>query len=94
MILIRDVFQAKYGKGDELVAVIKGGMSTWTERELRILTDVSGPFFTVVTEEVVESLDEWERNLAEAFKNPEFAEWFAKMEPLVRSGSRQFYRIE
>ncbi|MFB0537151.1 MAG: hypothetical protein ACETWR_19495, partial [Anaerolineae bacterium] len=60
----------------------------------RILTDVSGQFFTVVTEEEVESLAEWERRMAEIFALPEFGDWFARMTPLVESGRREFYNIE
>jgi hypothetical protein len=60
----------------------------------RILTDASGPFFTVVTETEVESLAEWERLHAEFFSRPEAGEWFARMTPLVESGRREFYNIE
>ena len=60
----------------------------------RILTDASGPMFTVITETEVESLAEWERDAAEIFSLPEFADWFARMTPLVESGRREFYNIE
>lgn len=95
MILVRDVFQAKFGKGDELVALFKENLEAWGgQRNGRILTDVSGPFFTVVTEEEVESLSAWEETLSEVFADPEFEAWFARMLPLVESGSREFYTIE
>jgi hypothetical protein len=95
MILVRDVFQAKYGKGDELVALFKEGLTTWgSSISLRILTDASGTFFTVVTEEEVESFSDWEENLSNIFAHPDFGVWFSKMEPLVVSGSREFYNIE
>lgn len=95
MILVRNVFQAKYGKGNELVALAKefsesGSTRYWS----RILTDLSGPFFTVITEMEVESLTEWEQYIKEAFSKPEFGEWFARMEELVESGRREFYNIE
>lgn len=97
MILVRNVFQAKYGRGDELVALLKEGrekLPTGVKFHQRILTDASGPFFTVVTEMEVESLAEWERLRAEAFALPEFGDWFACMTPLVESGRREFYNIE
>ena len=57
MILVRDVFQAKFGKGGELVALFqearRQGLSMYGER---ILTDASGPFYTVVLETTTESL--------------------------------------
>jgi hypothetical protein len=59
----------------------------------RLLTDLSGPFFTVVTEAEVESLGRWEEALAGGFGSAEFEEWFARMAPLVESGRRDFFTI-
>lgn len=97
MMLVRDVFQAKYGKGGELVALFKEARQKWPAMQQygsRILTDASGPFFTVVTETEVASLAEWERVIAEVFSVPEFGDWFGRMQPLVESGRREFYTIE
>lgn len=95
MIVVRGVFQAKYGKGGDLVALFKDARQKWPKGYAdRILTDASGRFFTVVVETDVESLAEWERRSAEFFALPEFGDWFARMTPLVRSGSREFYNIE
>lgn len=94
MILVRDVFQARYGKGGELVALLKEARSMADIGYGRILTDASGPFFTVVTEMEVASLGEWEKRVAEIFSHPDFGKWFARMEPLVESGRREFYNIE
>jgi hypothetical protein len=35
-----------------------------------------------------------EKRNAEVFAMPDFGQWFARMEPLVRSGRREFYTIE
>ena len=95
MMIVRGVFQAKYGKGGDLVALFKEAREKWPEQYAdRILTDASGSFFTVVVETNVESLAEWEQRSAEFFTLPEFADWFARMTPLVRSGSREFFNLE
>jgi hypothetical protein len=95
MMIVRGVFQAKYGKGGDLVSLFKEAHEKWPEQYAdRILTDASGPFFSVVVETKVESLAEWERRSAEFFTLPEFGDWFTRMTPLVRSGSREFYNIE
>ncbi len=97
MILVRDIFQAKYGKGGELVALFKEARQKWpggAKYGYRILTDASGPFFTVVTETEVESLAEWEKLITEVFSLPDFNDWFARSLPLVESGRREFYNIE
>jgi hypothetical protein len=95
MIVVRDVFQAKYGQGHELVRLFKENFPKLGQaRTYRILTDASGPFFTVVTEVEVSSLTEWEQLTAQIFAMPEFGEWFNRMLPLVESGRREFYHLE
>jgi hypothetical protein len=98
MLLVRQVFQAKYGRGDELVALFRElNMRMRDTGELspqfRILTDASGPFFTVVTETEVENFAAWESGFREAMEQPWMEEWFSRMTPLVESGSREFYTI-
>ncbi len=94
MILVRDVFRAKYGRGDELVALFKEVRQQRLGRSIdRILTDASGPFFTVVIESTVESLAAWEQLQAQDFSLPEFGKWFARMTPLVEAGHREFYHL-
>ncbi len=95
MIVVRDVFQAKYGKADELVAIFMEARKDWpVEYGLKVLTDRSGPFFTVVTESEFENLGDWEETASRIFALPEFGRWFEKMMPLVESGRREFYNVE
>jgi hypothetical protein len=97
MILVRDVFQAKYGHGDELVRLFKEmtqELKVPNDVPFRVLTDLSGPFFTVVTEYELENLAAWEGFIANAFSDPKFGEWFGRMMPLVETGRREFYTIE
>ena len=99
MILVRDVHQAKYGRGDELVALFKEFYKEFREqlpepRSVRVLTDASGPFFTIVEETVVESLAAFEQHSAKVFADPRFADWFARLASLVESGRREFWNVE
>ena len=94
MIIVRDVFQAKYGKGSELAAHFKEAKEWSIQYAPRILTDASGPFFTVVTETEFESLAAFEQKSGEIFSMPEFGDWFGRMTQLVESGRREFYNIE
>jgi hypothetical protein len=96
MMVIREVFQAKYGKGDELVALCKEESAMWadvTGCPTRLLTDASGTFFTVIWETEVESLGKWEEELAKTFERADFTAWFERMVPLVDSGRRDFYTV-
>jgi hypothetical protein len=97
MIIVRDVFQAKYGKGGDLVALFKEAREKWPPSArygLRILSDASGSFDTIVTETQAENLADWERLRSEVFGMADFSEWFSRMAPLVESGRREFYNVE
>jgi len=96
MILVRQVFQVKYGHMDEVLAALKAmsdsdvSMSNGT----RVLTDISGNNFTLVIETKAESVDAYWAALQAMFKNQEQA---AQSDPLVQyieSGHREFYTIE
>lgn len=99
MILHRTVFQAKFGKADDVVAHFKAMVSTLTEEQMamlqpRILTDISGSFDTVVIETTHENLASYEhfrnlmleRNAQEGANN--------NMLELVESGRNEYYTIE
>ena len=96
MILVRYVFQTKWGKANEVVAAFKETQKILSEHfgPSRILTDLSGPFHTVVQEIEVESLAEWERRRAEIFSQPEYQERQAHAVELLKSGRVEFYTIE
>ena len=99
MILARAIFQAKFGTASELVEAFKGSMDVMTDEQtaslqLRILTDISGPFDTVILETTHESLAELEQ-----FRQAIFAQQAAHEEPspimdLVISGRNEYYTIE
>ncbi|MSQ11149.1 MAG: hypothetical protein EXR48_00370 [Dehalococcoidia bacterium] len=73
MILVRDVFQAKYGKSDDLVAHFKA-LNTMlpAPRHREILTDASGQFFAVVTHLQAKDLGEWQKMQKQVFAHPGF----------------------
>ena len=94
MIIVRDVFRAKYGKGGELVELLKAAQQDMPRSFTRILSDASGPFFTIVTELEVASLADWENLMKKVFADPKFGQWFVQMVSLVESGRREFYNVE
>jgi hypothetical protein len=94
MIVVRGVFQAKYGKGGELVELFKEAHTMWpVGRNARILTDLSGPFFTVVSEAEYDNFGAWEANVQAIFGDARFAALFERMTALVESGRREFYNL-
>ena len=95
MIVVRDVFQAKYGKGGELVALLNEGRQKFPKTYAdRVLTDASGSFYTVIAETNTANLADWEKRIADIFASSDFGQWFSRMQPLVESGRREFYNVE
>lgn len=98
MLIARQTFQAKYGQGDALVALLKELNARMQEAgdaapQLRILTDASGPFFTVVTEVEVESFADYEGRFSRAMAQPWMGEWFGRMSQHIETGRRVFYNL-
>lgn len=96
MIIERNVFQAKYGRGDDLVQLFEGGrelLSDLGRLDYRILTDLAGEFFTVVVEFSWGSLAEMEAQREGTFSDPRFQEWFSEMPELVESGRRELFTV-
>ena len=97
MILVRNIFRCKYGQAGELARLFAETREQWDRaggRGTHLLTDLSGPFDTVVAETVVESIDAYNRQLQEEFADPQFGEAFGRMAALIESGSREYFTIE
>lgn len=99
MILVRFVCQAKFGKSGEVVAGFRQSLEILRREvnpdiRVRILTDLSGPFDTVIQEIEVESLAVWERLRSSVFSNPEIQAAEAAMPDVIESGRTEYYTIE
>lgn len=99
MILVRFVCQAKFGKASDVVAGFKRSNEiartvAGPNVRVRLLTDLSGAFDTVVQELELESLAEWERLRAVIFSNPEVQEAEASLPDVIVSGQTEYYTIE
>jgi hypothetical protein len=101
MILVRTVFQAKFGKGGELAQQMAAGMNESSMEapmgagRWRILTDLSsGPFDTVVLEGEWNSLAAWEQARSQMFSDPSFQESMSRTAELIQSGRSELYTIE
>jgi hypothetical protein len=96
MILVRDVFHLHFGKAREAVELAREGGRIEERggyRVRRILTDLTGEYYTLVMESEFESLGQYEEALREGLSAGEWKEWYARFTPLVREGRREIYRI-
>lgn len=100
MIVVRFVFQAEFGKAGEVVEGFKGMIDrmkqmTGPEVKFRLLTDLSGPFDTVVQEIELESLAEWERIRAKMFSESDTQDSNDEGNRMPFVGGRtEFYTLE
>lgn len=93
MLVIRNVFQCKPGQAKNLVNMMKESFANNPAMsKARIMTDVSGGFWTVVLETEAESLDAWEKEMAGTSADVRRA--MAGYMELVTSGHREIFRIE
>jgi hypothetical protein len=96
MILVREVFQLKFGKAKEAKVLVKESLDL--EKKLgygpsRYLTDLTGPYYTLIMETSYQSLAAFEQMLKEVMGNKEFSAWYQKFMPLVESGRREIFTI-
>lgn len=95
MMMVRLVFQAKYGKGADLLDLFKEAHRRWNAVYAgRILAERDGAYITVISETEVASFEEWERRLTHVFAQPDFAIWFLRMTHLVELNRRELYTVE
>ena len=99
MVVIRNVFRLKFGKTREAVALAKEGMAiqkkalSGVDFSTRLLTDVTGPFYTLVLELTVPNLGIFEASAPKLFGDKDWQANYQKMTPLVESGYREVFTI-
>ena len=97
MLLIRDVFRCKPGKARELAARFKKTIPSMERddgfRNIRVMVDYVATYWTVVLEGEVESIEQFDRHMAEFSARPEVKEVMSGYMDLVEGGHREIYRI-
>ena len=99
MVVIRNVFQLKFGKAREAVALVKEALAiqkralAGLDFSTRLLTDVTGPNYTLVLELTMPNLATFETNTPRLFGDKEWQANYQKMVPLVESGHRDIFTI-
>jgi hypothetical protein len=99
MIQVRDVYQVKFGSIDQAVALFNrlpkvSASNAYDDVHYHVLTDISGPMYTLVTELMVDNLSAWEKIRNESFAAPDYAEWFKQFQLFVEDGRREYYTLE
>lgn len=96
MIVVRDVFRLKFGKAKDMKALVKEAYKLNTPMDMkntRILTDLTGPSYTMVFESTFNSLADFESSLQKMFSSKEWEAHYQKMILLVESSIREIYSV-
>ncbi len=98
MIIVRDVFQLRFGRIDQAVDLFRRlqdvGHSGPAPLQHHALTDVSGPMYSFVSEIACRGLSEWEQMRTSLYEQPGFANWFKEFQLIVQTGQQEFYTVE
>lgn len=96
MIVVRNTFQLAFGKAKEGRAMWQDGKHFAEDagaHSVRMLTDLTGPSYTLVLEFTYDDLAAFEAGSREIFGSDEWQAWYRKFVPLVMSGHREIYTV-
>jgi len=98
MIVVRNVFQLKFGKARDAVAYWKEAHPIFERLGMpmkgsRVLTDVTGPFYTLVLENTFESLADYERSSHMVMDDPAWRVWYGNFSALCEGGHREIFSV-
>ena len=98
MILVRDVFRLKFGKARDALAAFKevgdaAERAGFRSDSFRVLTDLVGPYYTLVLETTYPNLSEYEKANTTAMANEDWRRGYQKFTPHVESGYREVFTI-
>ena len=96
MILVRDIFNLKFGKAKDAKALLNEARDLnkkYGFDATRALTDLTGPSYRLVLESQWDSLGKWESSMKEGLGATEWQKWYQKFVPLVDSASREIFSV-
>jgi len=99
MVVIRNVFRLKFGKAKEAVALFKEGIAIQKRVgsnlnfSTRLLTDLTGPFYTVVLEISVPNLATFEAEAPRLMGDKDWQANYQKSSALIDSGYREIFTV-
>ena len=97
MVVVRNVFRLKFGKARDAQEAMKSLLAinrrATTASQMRVLTDLTGPFYTLVLELTFPTLSAVEQGESAAMTDPAWKDAYAKFVPNVESGFREIFRV-
>jgi hypothetical protein len=91
MIIVRETFVAKPGMASKLAKLLSDAVHSAPDRA-RVLTDLVGPFNTVVVETEVETLSAFDKRMREYRTDERMRSKMAGYTDLYTNGRREIYQ--
>lgn len=96
MIVVRNVFQLKFGAMKQALDMWKEGepiLRTSGQQQSRLLTDITGEYYSLVLELTFNNLAEFERGHTATAQSESWKSWYRRFSELVVSGRREIFTI-
>ncbi|MBL7960594.1 hypothetical protein JNL27_10190 [bacterium] len=96
MIIVRNIFQLKFGHAKDAKALIPEGRNIMKQHGMggaRFMTDVTGQFYTLEMELSYDTLSAYEKNASETMGSKEFSAWYGKFMTHIESGRREIFSV-
>lgn len=96
MILVRDIFQLKFGKMREAMDLWKQIVNNNSDPGYmpdRLLTDMTGQYYTLVMESTFDSMADFEESFKRETGSDEWRHQYQKFTELVESGRREIFTV-
>ncbi|HYM21427.1 MAG TPA: hypothetical protein VEW28_10560 [Candidatus Kapabacteria bacterium] len=95
MVIVRDVFQLKFGMAKDAIAAMKEIVPVMTKEmpnSMRVLVDVTGKSYTMVIEVEYPSLGAYEESMSKGSSDPAMQTWYGKFKPLCESSFKEVFK--
>ena len=98
MIIVRNVFTVKFGKARDAMEAYKevvgiARQATVNAVPIRVLTDVTGTNYTIVSELTFETLAAFEQTMPKVSGESRWQAAYQKFTPHVESGHREIFKV-
>jgi hypothetical protein len=98
MYIIRELFHAKPGKAKDLVKMFKQAVPHFEKsdegKNFKVLTDITGNYWTVVVEFEVEDIGSFMKNIRSGTGTPELQQIMKGYIDLLEGGKREIFLVE
>jgi hypothetical protein len=97
MIVVRNTFRIKFGQAKPAIAAFKEILALNAKlgvgAKSRLLSDLTGPSYTLLFEREFASLGDWENQSMKIMGSSEWRSCYEKFIPYAEAGSREIFNV-